>query len=284
MQLATSLNVLYDYTDDVARAVTRLAEAGFDALDYNGCDMLSLWPGEVADRHVETLRVTAAQHQLAWVQSHGPMYDYFGKDAERGLADTFRCLDHSGRLGVPWMVMHPTTVPGAGDAAHHQRHLDTNLAYFRQFIDTMERHHVGIAIENMADGFGGLRRYGSVPEELCELVDALAHPLFGICWDTGHAHLQKLPQTEAIGSLGSRLKVLHVQDNNAVHDLHLLPFLGTIDWNTVLAGLRLAGYQGAWTFEVHAAVRFHPDHLRDYALRLAVATGRELIGRCEAPG
>ena len=101
-------------------------------------------------------------------------------------------------------------------------------------------------------------------------------PLVGLCWDTGHAHLQRVPQAWAIGQLGARLKVLHIQDNNAQNDDHILPLHGTIDWSTVLDGLRAAGYQGAWSLEVHNGIRRLPDHLRDDALALGVKVSRWL--------
>lgn len=274
MNVATSLNVLYDYTADIPRAVARLAAAGFDALDFNGCDMMQLWRGPAGEDHIEQLRAAAAEHGLPFVQAHGPMYAYWGEKAAEGLADTFRCLDWCGRLGVPWMVMHPGTIPGGYDPAHHDATLEANLAYFRQFIPAMEEHGVGIAIENLSDAFYNHRCFGAVPAELIELRDALDHELFGLCWDTGHAFLQKLPQTTAIGSLGDRLKVLHVQDNDGKSDHHLLPFHGKIVWDEVVAGLKQAGFAGTWTYEVHAAVRFLPDELRDHALNLAVAVGR----------
>ncbi len=274
MWVATSMNVLYDYTDDVERAVRRLAEAGFEALDFNGCDMMQLWRGPLGDELVDRIKVAADQHGLPFVQSHGPMFDYWGEKAEENIADTFRCIDWCGRLGVPWMVMHPAAIAGGYDRAHHQATLAANLKFLGQFLPALERHGVGLAIENTADGFGGIRRFGAVPEDLCELCDAFDHELVGLCWDTGHAFLQKLPQREAIGSLGSRLKVLHVQDNDGKSDHHLLPFNGKIDWNEVVLGLKQAGFAGHWTFETHAAVRFLPDPLRDAALRLAAGIGK----------
>jgi len=113
-----------------------------------------------------------------------------------------------------------------------------------------------------------------VPGELTKLCDALDHELFGLCWDTGHAMLQCLDQQAALSSLGSRLKVLHIQDNDGKSDAHILPFHGKVKWDDVVAGLQGAGYQGAWTYETHNAVRTLPDPLRDDALRLAVAIGR----------
>ncbi|MCC7493547.1 MAG: sugar phosphate isomerase/epimerase [Fimbriimonadaceae bacterium] len=281
MLLATSLNVLYDYTADIDRAVRRLHAARFDALDFNGCDMLPLWRGAAGELHLERLRAAAEAVGLPFVQAHGPMFGYFGDRAAEGVADTLRCIDWCGRLRVPWMVMHPANLPCAGGPEVRQAVLERNVSFLSQFIPALEQHGVGMALENLADTFGGQRTFGSVPEDLIDLCDALDHELVGLCWDTGHAFLQKLPQTSSLRALGSRLKAIHVQDNDGRADLHILPYHGQVNWDEVLAGLRAAGYQGAFTYEVHNAVRHHPDTLRDEALRLAVATGRHLVARFE---
>lgn len=279
MFCATSLNVLFDYTDDIPRAVSRLKRAGFEALDFNGCDMTKPWAGPDGDRHLETLAAAAEAAGLPFVQAHGPMFDYFGEQSAAGVAETHRCLAWCGRLGVPWMVMHPYPVPGGFDGEHRRRCLEVNRNFLHQFLPDMERYGVGMAIENLSDHFGAGRRFGSVPEDLLELHQALDHELFGLCWDTGHALLQQLPQAESIASLGARLKVLHIQDNSGKRDDHILPFCGTVDWDQVVTGLRGAGYAGHFTFEVHNAVRRLPDELRDDALRLTANIGHWFVGR-----
>jgi len=279
MKLATSLNVLHDITPHISQAVARLAAAGFDGLDFNGIDVVRDWLAGDAERHVATLAEAAQQHGLPFVQAHGPMFGSVDEELRDSPRLTPPCLAWCARLGAPWMVMHPLTVSPHASRGENLAH---NVAYFRQWLPDMERLDVGMAIENMSDAWTAHRRYGAVPEDLIELCEALDHPLFGLCWDTGHAHLQKLDQRLAIASLGARLKVLHVQDNDGAQDNHLLPFCGSVRWDDVLAGLREAGYAGAFTFETHNSVRPLPDDLRDDALRLAVGIGRHLCARFDA--
>ena len=73
---------------------------------------------------------------------------------------------------------------------------------------------------------------------MAELLEKTDHPLFGACWDTGHGHRQSLRQAPSIRLLGKWLKSLHIQDNNGLHDQHLLPYSGTIDWKEVVSALR----------------------------------------------
>ncbi len=55
------------------------------------------------------------------------------------------------------------------------------------------------------------------------------HPAVRFTYDSGHrnafAH-----DFDLLGSFGDRLAALHIDDNDAAHDLHLMPFDGNIDW------------------------------------------------------
>ena len=82
------------------------------------------------------------------------------------------------------------------------------------------------------------------------MVEYVNHPLFHAVWDTGHANMQDMPQDEALRLLGSHVRALHVQDNMGDADSHLVPFLGTMNMDSVMNGLLDIGYDGYFTFEV----------------------------------
>ena len=65
----------------------------------------------------------------------------------------------------------------------------------------------------------------------------------GICYDTGHGHLQK------ITTGFEHARTTHVHDNNGEKDEHLWPFEGTLDWPRLIEKLVLAKYQGPFMFE-----------------------------------
>jgi L-ribulose-5-phosphate 3-epimerase len=286
MELATSLNVLYEDNLEPGPAVRRCVAAGFRALDCNYCDYQKALLGQTWEQEeawAERLRAAAEDAGAHFVQMHGPMFDKFGAGAEHdALMDLCeRSLRTARILGVPWVVLEPETSAGPFDAAQRRRHLERNAAFVRRLLPVAERGGVGIALENLPDSGarsrGARRWYGAVPEELTELVDTLDHPLVGLCWDTGHAQLQGLDQGQALRTIGSRLHALHVQDNDGVSDQHLLPFHGAVDWPAIMAALRAVAYPGAFTYEVHRAIRVLPDALRDAGLRYAYAVGQYLL-------
>lgn len=298
MILANSLNVALRRGQGAAapipdaETVRRLAAAGFDGLDFNLLDRQDGvdWGDERAAAAVlDVLERAARDAGMPWVQAHGPMFRMFSAeptDARRRelCAPALRAC---GRLGVPWMVLHSDTLPGPFDGAHRREVLRRNVQFFRSLLPSCEKHGVGIALENIFDEAaqrperGASRWFGSVPEELCELVDAVDHPLVGACWDTGHARIMRLDQRAALAALGPRLKAVHIHDNGGVRDDHVLPFQAAdgVDWTAVTEGLRKARYAGAFCLEVASAFTGTPDPFWDMTARHAVAVGRELIGK-----
>ena len=92
----------------------------------------------------------------------------------------------------------------------------------------------GIFIENMLNA-------AQMPEELCDVADTLG---IGICWDFGHANISGVKQSKGLAYVGKRLKVLHVNDNFAGDDIHILPFTGNVDWRDAMHGLALSEFDG----------------------------------------
>ena len=114
-------------------------------------------------------------------------------------------------------------------------------------------------------------------DELIDLVDTLK--MAGIVWDTGHAHIARHRQSEALEKVGGRLKMLHIHDNYAAADLHLPPYFGSLDWNDFLTGLKAIGYQGDINYEQN--LKAVPSRLRAPLITYLRDTGLEFIRRLQ---
>jgi sugar phosphate isomerase/epimerase len=289
MRLSTSLGIVGKPEQlPVEQAVRTLAAASFDALDVPFCDLM--FPGSPfsADdwrQWLAGVRGLADGLGVRFTQGHGPwgvLVDHNDPDQRATmLAVSRKALQGGAILGVKWMVFHPIFWDGSFDREHHRSMRQFNLDLFGELLQTARQSGIGIAIENTADNIferrGLARAYGCTPAELVDLADTLDDPLVGLCLDTGHAHVQKLNLSSAVEALGSRLKALHVQDNNGRIDQHLLPFSGTIDWSDFMYALRVNEYAGDFTFEAENSVRTLPTSLHEDALRFAVAIGEHLL-------
>ena len=83
--------------------------------------------------------------------------------------------------------------------------MQINTAFFRSLIPIIDETGVGIAIENM---IGGQFTDAASLLELLNRIDGKDR--FGLCWDTGHAHLNKLDQVKSIQMMGNKLKATHI--------------------------------------------------------------------------
>lgn len=77
--------------------------------------------------------------------------------------------------------------------------------------------------------------------------------------------------------MGGRLIATHVQDNYGVIDDHLLPYLGTIEWEPIMKTLKKINYQGAFAYETHKMTDRLPDPMIDAMMRYAYELGEYLL-------
>ena len=75
------------------------------------------------------------------------------------------------------------------------------------------------------------------------------HPLFGCCWDVGHANVQGVDQYKCIMEMGDGLMAVHIHDNDGRRDLHLQPYSGNTGYDAILNGLLDIGFKGCFTLE-----------------------------------
>ncbi|WP_166443012.1 sugar phosphate isomerase/epimerase family protein [Phragmitibacter flavus] len=90
--------------------------------------------------------------------------------------------------------------------------------------------------------------FGRVSDMLY-LLGEIQHCTVGTCLDTGHAHLSgDLPTV--IHKLSGHLQMLHINDNRADWDAHLVPGQGTIDWTALIRDLQTHHFQGGLILEL----------------------------------
>ena len=71
----------------------------------------------------------------------------------------------------------------------------------------------------------------------------------GICLDFGHAHLVG-DVADAIETVAEHVIATHVHDNHGREDEHLVPYLGSIDWDLALVTMQKIGYEGTYLMEL----------------------------------
>ncbi len=209
------------------------------------------------EERIEKLKEAARNLGVTFNQCHFPFtrtwMPFFKEEAyyNNFMECTKRAIVAAGKLGVKCGVMHPMTFP---EYNHEQKKcLEQNLLFYDPLVDLAVKNNVCIAIENMPpaqDNENIVVRYCQHYDQLIELVDSFHDTRVGICWDTGHANLNHFNQTRALEAVGKRLKAVHLNDNHKNKwDEHLVPYLGDINWQEIMAALVAIAYEGDLTYE-----------------------------------
>ncbi len=165
--------------------------------------------------------------------------------------------------------------------------IERNFEYFRSLIGMARENDVVICLENLYEGQAGRIVEGvcADPHEAAALIDRLndeaGEERFGFCLDTGHMNLVGRDAYEMVTTLGHRLKILHIHDNDGIGDLHQMPFtfrsegvadIG-VDWDEFIRGLRNIQFEGTLSFETFPCMNSFPELMKDQALKTIAEIG-----------
>ena len=277
-----------------------LREAGFECLDFNFDIFLPsnlISSGELNDfyfRSTEELheafrpyKEAGEKYGISFIQSHAPFQLYVdGRDDvnEKCYEVVVKCLELCRYLGCRYLVVHPLHLSLIRDRDYERK---ANFEYFERFIPYIKEYGVMICLENM---FGTVTRH--VTEAVCSdfteavnyidrLNEKAGEECFGFCFDLGHATLLGKNIRESIKTLGQRLKILHLHDNDGIQDSHAIPYSYArnwgqhcvTDWNGFFEGLRDINYRGDLNFEVGTGLNLIPKELKPAALRYLYSIG-----------
>ena len=165
-----------------------------------------------------------------------------GAQRDKTLIAYRQAVDVMEVLGGGILVTHHIQIPEPDEPLHSEKRsafLD-NLHTVAEYAAARE---VSFAIENTPRG------YTREPTRLVELMTDLGAPNVGVVIDTGHRNIVGDP-VEALRVIGEHLITLHLHDNHGEQDEHLLPGLGTVDWNGVVGALSEIEYPGVFMYEL----------------------------------
>jgi len=161
-----------------------------------------------------------------------------------------------------------------------------------RFIDSIapfaKEMGITICIENLYEGTG----VHIVEGPCCDVKKAVERidgfnekyhaEVLGFCFDTGHANLLGIDFENFITTLGHRLKVLHIHDNDGIADLHQIPFTFTrtrenrpsTDWDGFIRGLRNIQFDKVLSFETAPVLTAFPERMKQEVLEFIANIGR----------
>jgi sugar phosphate isomerase/epimerase len=253
---------------DIADAIRLCREAGFCHVDYSPNFTSDDWESRA---HRDRALLDAAG--ISVEQTHAPFNRYLQYDPAKFPEYRRRLFEASKIVGAKYVVIH-------ADEYRTTDHYDLDeilqFSYddLAPYAEYTEKNGMILAIENVfEDGnrrcppIDGKSRFTSRIEELKAIIERFASPAVACCWDFGHAKCQfgNDSMLDAMKQVGNHIVCTHVHDNYYGKDLHLMPFLGEIDWESHLSYMKEIGYKGKLSFEmVYGSI---PDKLLPMWLR-----------------
>ena len=291
----------------VEKGFQMIKKAGFNRVDINIDTFLKnsdLYAGNVNkffDASVEELFIYFNQYRQAMEkfgirpsQCHAP---YPVKVDGRGAQNEYmqgtvipKSILVAEFLGVPWVVIHPFKMQYIYGRDRERRE---NIEYFKMLVPLLKQCKVGVCFENLYEGLGARIVEGvcANPDDAVWYIDTLneyaGEELFGFCLDTGHLQLVKREPYEFIKKLGSRLKALHLHENDAVGDLHQMPYtFGKNEndgqkWEQIFKALREINFGGTLSFETYPCMNSFPKAMSSSVLEAIHSIGEYMAQRIE---
>lgn len=280
-----------------------LREAGFDCVDFGFFDFMSVGDlirggrDSILDKSMDEIlsffrpyKEAAARNGIRFYQTHAPFSTYVKDNPEANeylLTVMDKCAEVNAFLDCRYMVVHPAFNAYA-DRMEREEEWKLNIERYSRMIPALKKHSVVCCLENMF-----VARQGKVYEacmsdmnEAAAYIDKLnsiaGEERFAFCYDTGHGLLVGHDPLESLLRLGSRLKTVHIHDNNGWEDQHIAPYMGRLDWDRFVRGMKAIGYRGALCFESGNTTRMFDPELTPEVLRLTAETGKLFARRIEA--
>ena len=255
MKLANTTGDFDRYCPTYEERVSHLISAGFQHIDLS---LYAVKPGDAllsdADwkKNAHALLEYTRRLGADFVQAHSIGFNPLLKDDfwQKGFDATVRSLEICQVLGIPHTVVHAGWKKGLDKDGFFEE----NRRFYQLLIPYMEETGVSVLTENSTKANMGSHWYIESGEDTRQLAEYVDHPLFHVCWDTGHANIQG-NQYENILALGDQLRAVHINDNRGKEDEHILPYFGTVNLDEILHALQDANFRGAFTFECGSALR-----------------------------
>lgn len=254
-------------------SVKMIAAAGFEAIDYSMYYSDSAVFGRGGRVLASELKKIAQGYGLSFNQAHAPFSDFgIGEESmakNRALYDLIcESIAVAARLGAPSIVIHPAFIC---PRLSKDERLLMNIELFSRLSSVADSYGIGISIENVWARHPDkndriVKSVCSDAEELIRYSDELMRFGVEVCFDSGHAGLVGESAAGMVKALGSRIKRIHLHDNDFESDSHTLPYLANTNFSSLTKALGRVGYSGDVTLEADGFIKNMPDALVPSAL------------------
>lgn len=206
-----------------------------DDLDNTPSDQFKKWGSTFRDKDIK-------------LTLHAPFMDLSpgGVDSKIrrvSFERMIQLMDTAKILNPDTITVHPGFDHWRNDN-NFKQWLSNSSLFWKDILQYTEDSNFRIAIENV---------FEQTPETLQKLIENIASPRFGFCFDTGHFNLfSKSPLEEWLERLGSYLYETHIHDNHGENDTHAAIGEGNFPFPHFFELLSKIPNHPVLTFETHS--------------------------------
>ncbi len=261
------------------RAIELIAKAGFDAWDYSIFEMCEYdenkkmfvpcdfhpFGGNEYLKFSRRLKRIADDNGIICNQAHAP--------SPASVYYIKRAIECAAEVGAEFLVVHP----------EYDVTPEENAQMYLELLEFAKPYGVKLATENMynwnAEKEEAYFAACGTPESFNAHLDAVNDENLVACLDIGHAEMygDVTSAVAHIKALGSRLKLLHIHDNDRRHDSHQLPFTMNIDFEKIAKALKEINYSGYFTMEADNHLKAYDESNIMEGLNILAATARRFV-------
>jgi sugar phosphate isomerase/epimerase len=289
MAIVTSTNIFFERRFEeeipVATCLKMCAEAGFTQMDFGFAELKLIsehFQTESWEEEILSYKKLADELGISFVQAHATIFDFCNPQINYQEQEELfkRSIKGAKLLGAEWIVVHPSTKVTDGKVDPATR--EENVKFFKTYAAFAKEVGIGLAIENMwGTTRDGVKQYAIDPYEVLDLIEAVDCDNVRVCWDVEHGSIEKLDQTQAIALLGKYIVATHISDETGTNNIHILPYLGNIDWEELLRAFAKINYSGTMDLEIQHYLPGVPQALIPAYIKLAYESGDYLVKRLE---
>lgn len=133
---------------------------------------------------------------------------------------------------IPMVIMHLTSKSEA------PKYNMLGIKRLQSIVDYAQKLDIKVAFENT-----------KIKGYLDYVIDNIDNENVGICFDSGHYHVHFNDELN-FDKFKNRILAVHLHDNDKSDDLHLIPFDGTLNWDSIIKNLKRCNYDSFITLEL----------------------------------
>ncbi|MBO5883729.1 MAG: sugar phosphate isomerase/epimerase [Clostridia bacterium] len=286
MRLSTNTTDYLAKHRGVEEVISMIAKAGFDAFDLS-LEKADIW-GDDPIGFANKVKEASLKYGIPCNQSHAPFPSSVGDEEkdEEIFKSIVTAMEIASIAGADVIVVHPKQHLKYAEAGNPEKLKAMNLEFYKRLVPYCEKFNIKVAAENMwqfDDNKVIIDSTCASSEEFCEYIDMIDSPYIVGCLDLGHVALVRRDLPEMIRRMGnSRIRALHVHDNDLIRDNHVIPYTRNMTYYDTTTAFADIGYDGDFTFEADAFFAKLPPPLLQDGLNFAHAVGRFMIAEIES--